>query len=61
MEFVVFAGSHFQCQTAISEALEMRLETPGEVSTIARHVVGGHIVTQSLISEFNSLICQVRF
>lgn len=58
---VFTAGSHFQCQNAITEALDMRLETRGEASAITRHVVGGRIVMQSVISEFNSLVCQVHF
>lgn len=59
--FFFTAGSHLQCQNVITEALEMRLESRGEVSTITRHVVGGRIVMQSVISESDSLICQVQF
>lgn len=50
-----------QFQNAISEELEKRLKTWGKVSAITRHVVGGRVVMESLISEINSLNCQVHF
>lgn len=48
LEFFFHAGKSFRCQNVISDALEMRLETWGKVSAITRHVVGGHVVMQSL-------------